>query len=166
MAAGNAGIGSWAGRRRGVPRRKAFPDPFPASVPAPNPNPGPPCFQPTGHTRKAISQSSAQAHTTPQPPFSLRLIPAAPLLFHPPQPSLRRAPAGTVPHPRALGAHLVVLGVQPEQVVDEALIDSERVLGVEARGLQDARRLRPVALLARVDLRVGQVPQVHRREGA
>lgn len=64
------------------------------------------------------------------------------------------------------GAHLVVLGVQPKQVVEEALIDGERVLVVEARWVQDMWGRRAVELLARVYLWVGQVPQAHHREGA
>lgn len=49
------------GAEGSVPKQLAFSGPFPALIPAPNPNPGPPCFQPNGHTRKATSQSPAQA---------------------------------------------------------------------------------------------------------
>lgn len=56
---------------------------------------------------------------------SQRALPAPPL-----QSRLRQDPAR--PALTASVAHLVVHGVQPEQVVDEALIDSERVIVVEA----------------------------------
>lgn len=43
---------------------------------------------------------------------------------------------------------LIILGVQPQQVIDEALIDSECVIVVEAQGFRDQRWQSNIALCA------------------
>jgi hypothetical protein len=58
------------------------------------------------------------------------------------------SPYRTVPSSVPPGAHLIILGVQPQQVIDEALIDSECVIVVEAQGFRDQRWQSNIALCA------------------